>query len=356
MKGFIRTRKAKDGKPHYQVIVKIDGRQHSLGTYRLKKDAWAKLSVTEAQWAAGTYGKPEATFDEYYESWLEKKRKKWRPGTYTSYEHSFRNHILPFFGEKNLRAINPAMVNDWVDELCGKNFSPATVRRFYRYLRAFLNSAEAKDYIDKKPCRDIDLPKMPNKEMDFLKPAELKKLLVESPEHERALFALLAYSGLRLGEGLALTWGDITERGINVWRSWDGKQFGDTKTKASCRVVPVMPVLQRVLEELRQNAERTGPRDYLFSHEGDHPWDQSNTRDKFEAALKKAGLRHLTIHSLRHTFASVVLASGVTIKGLQHALGHASAVMTLNVYAHLIQDDAAKEALRRASRAFGEAA
>ena len=88
------------------------------------------------------------------------------------------------------------------------------------------------------------------------------------------------------------------------------------------------------------------PDNVVFSHDGARPLDHSNVRRDFLKALDRAGLKHVTIHSLRHFFASNMLASGCSIKFLQHALGHASASMTLNVYSHLIPESGAEAVSR----------
>lgn len=84
----------------------------------------------------------------------------------------------------------------------------------------------------------------------------------------------------------------------------------------------------------------------LGTDDGARPLDHSNVRRDFLKALDQAGLKHVTIHSLRHFYASNMLASGCSIKFLQHALGHASASMTLNVYRHLIPESGAEAVTR----------
>ena len=168
-------------------------------------------------------------------------------------------------------------------------------------------------------------------------------------EPERDLVALLAWSGLRLGEGLALAWRhiDFESNAVIVeraWSYWGG--FQEPKTSGSRRAVPMLPILRVHLQELYRSHGEPLPDTLLFSHDGEKPLDPSNVRRDFEAALKRAGLKHVTLHSLRHTYASASLSSGCSIKALQRSLGHASATMTLNTYSHLIQEDHGRSLMR----------
>jgi integrase len=94
----------------------------------------------------------------------------------------------------------------------------------------------------------------------------------------------------------------------------------------------------------------------VFSFGGDRPLDPGNTRKQLYAALNDAGLNHVTLHSLRHSFSSVLLSSGASIKALQRSLGHASATMTLNTYSHLIPEDLGNALLRADKLVTGEEA
>jgi integrase len=158
-------------------------------------------------------------------------------------------------------------------------------------------------------------------------------LLEKAPEPERSLFATLSYSGLRLGEALALQGKDIDfdMKIIRVVKaySYHGR-IGEPKTASSRRAVPLLPILEEVLEP-----RRVKPDELCFTKtrgaRDKQPLDPSNVRKIFERSLEAAGLKHVTMHSLRHSFATVMIASGASIKALQRAMGHASVAMTLNV-------------------------
>lgn len=342
MRGFIRTREGSDGKSRYQAILKMgNGKRKSLGTYKYKKDAQARLQNAESDIANGTYGREELTLNEFYDRYIMAKEKQLKASSLRDLKDSFDLHILPALGDNMILDIGPMEVQGFVDSLDGKGLSSATIGKIFRYLRAGLRQAQNWQLIDRAPTTGIILPRTERKELDFLQPIEINGLLAVAYEPERTLFELLARSGLRLGEALALRWRDIDfdMNAIRVERSWSrAGGFHNPKSESSRRAVVLLPSLAASLKEYLETQEDTSPDNLLFSYSGKQPLDPGNTRREFYRALSSAKLRHVTIHSLRHSFASVMLASGANIKALQRQLGHATATMTLDVYSHLLDD------------------
>jgi integrase len=354
VKGFIRTREGKNGK-RYQVLATVDGRRRSLGTFRKKKDAEAALKKAEGELAAGTFGRETLTLGEFYaDRWYPAKSKSLKGSTLKDYESTFKGHILPAFEDKHLAEIKPLDVQEWIN---GLELSPSSVHRCYRYLRALLNQAVKLDLIQSSPCKGIELPRVDRPELDFLKPSEVRLLLENMREPERTLIATLAYSGLRIGEGLALAWRhiDFENHVVIVSRSWNiHNGFDKPKSSASRRAVPLLPYPEKILGEYYQREGSPDPDALLFTHDGEQPLDPSNVRREFEKGLKAAGLKHVTIHSLRHGYASLLLSKGISIKAVQRCLGHGSAALTLSTYSHLLGDDLGSGALRVNAEIEGE--
>ncbi len=248
---------------------------------------------------------------------------------------------MGLYPESTLSRITPVFRTLKFTEMNRKDLSPATVNLAYRYLHVLVKQAQAWGVMDSNPCTSIVLPRIPGTELSFLAPSDIHRLLEASPEPERTLFALLAFSGLRLGEALALQWKNVDlEHGalfVEKTYSYHGG-IHDPKTKASRRAVPMFPDLALMLHEHMERQEDASPDQLLFS-KGAGPMDPSNIRKVFGQALKGAGLERVTPHSLRHTYASAMLAAGASVKALQRALGHASATMTLNVYSHMIPEN-----------------
>ncbi len=249
-----------------------------------------------------------------------------------------------------LRDITPTDIQSWVNGLSKKKLSASSINRSYRCLHNCLNSAVAKDLIDRSPCRGVDVPRpKQDSEFDILSLDEVSKVLDAADEPERTLIAVLAYGGLRLAEALGLKWKDVDyeNRCMRIERTYNQFGWGTPKTDTSRRAVPLSSTLAEILSTYKDSRKQAGPDDVVFCHEskrdedeGDepNPLDPSNVRRDFNAALKSAGIRHVSLHSLRHFYASNMIASGCSIKFLQHALGHSTATMTLNTYAHWIPE------------------
>lgn len=341
---YIRKRLYDDGTEKYTVGFKD---QHGHWRERVvdgnKRAAEAYLQRVLGEVAAGTFEvkKEDPTLNQFYERWIASKEKSLKASTLASYKSAFENHILPHLGKKRLRNIRPLDIQTWVDGLAAGDLAPATVGRCYRYLRSCIKTAVAWEIIPNDPFKKIILPRVPKEELNFLDHKEIRKLLEASKEPEKALFAVLALSGLRLGEALALQWKDVDfdMRAIYVTKAysyWGGIQ--EPKTAGSRRAVTLLPVLADILIDHRKHMKKHGPDDYLFQTRGLRPLDPANARKRFDDTLTRAKLKSVTLHSLRHSFASIMLSSGASIKALQHALGHSSATMTLNVYSHLIEE------------------
>jgi integrase len=360
MAGHIRRREIEAGTRYYPVL-EVDGKQRTFGSYKTKRDALAKLREVEKKAADGTLDQEKAaTFGVFYERWIAAKEKSLKAATLIDYQHTFKNHILPFFANKRIDAIKPLDVQEWVYslELAAvrqakskkalekidqepKKLSPSSTAKCFRYFRACIRQAETWGEIEKSPCRGIELPRVNREELEYLQPEEIASLIAECREPERTLFTVLAYSGLRLGEGLALRWRDVDfeMNAIKVERSYSiYNGFTEPKTYSSRRAVPMFPSLATCLRDFYRQQGNPAPDALLFTVNGETPLDKGNVRRQFYAALEAAGLKHVSVHSLRHAFASVMLASGASVKALATCLGHASPVMTLNVYSHLIAE------------------
>ncbi|MGN0790227.1 MAG: site-specific integrase, partial [Christensenellales bacterium] len=155
------------------------------------------------------------------------------------------------------------------------------------------------------------------------------------------------YTGLRIGELLALTWSDIDfEKGIlSVTKTChDGNESGkhiriiDTpKTENSRRQIPLSKTLIKMLKEMKKKSNCE-----VVIADGEKPVFIRSYQRTFELLLKKLGLPHKGFHSLRHTFATRALECGMDVKSLSEILGHKNATITLNRYAHSLWEHKAE--------------
>jgi len=156
------------------------------------------------------------------------------------------------------------------------------------------------------------------------------------------------FTGLRQGELLGLTWGDVDLAGgsIRVSKALDRQgQRVDPKTLQAVREVVLMPALTQLLREHKLASPFSRPIDFVFASATGSPLYWRNVaRRGLGAALEAARLEHVRWHDLRHTFASLLIAQGANVVYVSRQLGHASPDITLRVYAHLF--DRAEHAQR----------
>ena len=342
----------KDGSKRYYVRSKVRDVRRSHGSCRTLSEARTLRGNILKSIADGSYWetpKEPVSLHDFYLQWIKSKSKNVKPGTLTDYELTFRLHILPTLGDKSLSRITPGDVQTWVNSLSDKGLSPSSVNKAYRYFRNCVNNAVDTDIIDRSPCRGIMVPPaFQQVELDILSLDEVSRVLDASQEPDKTLFSVLAFSGLRLGEGLGLKWRDIDfeNQCIRVERAYGRYGWSTPKTKSSRRAVPISQTLAAILREYQAVCDGSTPEGVVFSHDGTAPLDPSNVRRDFNSALEDAGVRHVSLNSLRHFYASNMIASGCSIKFLQNSLGHSTATLTLNTYSHLIPESGGESVTR----------
>ena len=170
---------------------------------------------------------------------------------------------------------------------------------------------------------------------------ELRRLLDELPDRWRLLFELMAHTGLRVGEVLALQWLhlDLGRRRVQVRRRWYRGTFAPPKSRFGRRDVPITEGMSRALWELRKQS-RAQDDELVFPSTSGTPLDAANLgRRVLAPAAKRAGVPWATFHTLRHTCATTLFRHGLNAKQVQGWLGHHAASFTIDTYIHLLDDD-----------------
>jgi integrase len=234
-----------------------------------------------------------------------------------------------------------------VDGRPGK--SPKTVRNVMGTMHSIFELALQRNLIAANPCQLIELPAVArDTDIRFLDHVELEALLRPAPDRdrpqsefewwrvERVLYLAAAMTGLRQSELLALRWCDIDwlARRARVRRSFVRGEFGAPKSKRSTRSVPLATRLMRELELLFQASVWDGDEDLVFAnpHTG-RPMDRTKLLKRFKAACRRAGVRPVRFHDLRHTFGTRMAAcEHVSMRTLQEWMGHRDFATTL-IYA-----------------------
>lgn len=318
-----------------------EGQQRSK-SFRLRDEAKRYAADVESAKNGGAYVDPalaRPTVGQWAAQWLETKTDL-KPTTRERYAGILREHITPRWESVRLGEVTHSAVQAWVAELA-KDRAPATVRKVHRVLSMILEAAVKDGRLARNPSAGVSLPRLASTEKRYLTHQQVADLAAEVGEDYRLVVLFLAYTGLRWGEMAALRVGRVhfLRRRIEVAESVSPvagvMTFGTTKGHES-REVPLPRFL--VLELSRQVAGKA-PDDLVFEGtRGGVMRSQTFQRAALTAAAKRVGVPGFHPHELRHTAASLAIASGADVKVVQRMLGHKSATMTLDLYGHLFGD------------------
>ena len=297
--------------------------------------------------------KTGATFADAAAEWLryvEHDRGR-KPSTVEGYRAIVRSQLLPEFGERPIESITTSMIETWISRM---DRSASTRTKALVLLHGIFKRARKVYDLPTNPVTDVERPPMSRSgDIEVFSPEEVMALVrAAADEQDAAIFLTAAFSGLRRGELLALRWRDVDFAGslIRVRASYAAGQVTTPKS-GKVRSVPMAPDVARALAKLGERGYKTGDDDLVFLGQLGSFVDPSALRRRYDAAVKRAGLRRLRFHDLRHTFGTRMIAKA-DIRRVQEWMGHAD-VQTTMKYLHYVprEDDA-----RLVAEAFGAAA
>jgi integrase len=323
-----------------------------------KKDAETYLSKTLAAISTGTFVEPSSlTVNSYLEKWLERIAKtRVSERTYRGYEWLLKNRVSTTLGNKKLSDVRPLDIQTLYGEMQERGLSSRSVRAFHAVLSSAFKQAVRWQMLARNPCEAVDLPRQIRKEMQAFSPEEARRFLeAAAKDSHGVIFAFALATGMRPEEYLALKWSDIdlNKGTATVQRSLQrpkggGWYYDEPKTSRSRRTIPLpTSIVRSLIEHKRQQAEarlKLGAvyqqHDLVFASADGTPFMLSNlTRRHFKPILKSAKLPDsFRLYDLRHSCATVLLAAGENPKVVSERLGHASIVLTLDTYSHVLPD------------------
>lgn len=255
--------------------------------------------------------------------------------TQQHYEYVIDNHLLPAFGEVQLRLISRESIQALLAAKL-KDLSWRTVKHIRTTLGTILGTAEVWGYLEDNPVRKTRLPRRgcrPDRQV--LSPEQLRQVLAKLPEPSKSLVWLLVLTGLRIGELLALRWQDVDlEAGVlRVRRTLYEGHFDEPKTKSSSRTVPLAAEGIAILK--RRRPEAPGMEVLVFSSKTGTPLCRRNLSNRQLAPVCEAlGLPRISWHCLRHCNATLLDSVGTPLGTVQALLGHSSPEITREIYLH----------------------
>lgn len=305
--------------------------------------------------------KAKVSFAEYMQEWYDTYRKgKFSNSTDVETRRAIK-HAKELFGNTTLNQLTRSKYQKAINKYA-ENRAENSVRAAHKYWRMCLQNAYNDRLIDRNPSDNVQMcgrPEM-HENLKFISKSELTelvKVLKSDLSYDSVVrYTLLtaAATGLRYGELSGLTWDniDFESMQISVKQTWDVKEraFAKLKTPSSERTVDVDVNTLALLAELkREQTEflmKSGLRNpnnlVFFNKQGKIAWN-TNCNSVLETVCKNARIQRITVHGLRHTYASILLYEGINIKYISKKLGHKDPTVTLKTYSHIIDEMAPKE-------------
>jgi len=263
--------------------------------------------------------------------------------TQVTYEGYLKKWIIPRWGACRLMDVKAVEVEKWLKTLCFKKTGIPLARgskaKIRNIMSALYSHAIRWEWADKNPITSVRQSAKRQKAPDVLTPEEIVALLSELPNPLRTIIELDAFTGLRRGELIGLRWDDVDfeQLLLHVRRSVVAMVEGAPKTEASQKDVPLDAQTAESLFVWRRTSPYPGPGDWVFASpakEGKQPyWPGTLWRYYGKPALKRAEItKHVTYHTFRHTFGTLLNANGENPKVVQELLRHASLKVTTDVY------------------------
>lgn len=342
----------------YSIVVDI-GRDHKnrrkqkwFSGYERKKDAENDLPRILNEIRKG-YTEPEnMTLEEYFDQWLNRKKRNVQPGTYEHYESYMRTHIIPGLGHLKISQLEPHHVESFMDEVHEKDLSQRSKKHIFRILSSSLINGK-RSGIKEGIMEGIESPKVDRQQIEFWTQEEVNKFMGSLKSKNHAIPIILALAtGMRRGEILGLKWSqvDFENKKISVFNQLKKDDGGkwiispQLKTSTSYRTIDIdhntVELLKEHLRQQDKDKMKCGP-DYhnlglvCATSTGDSI-KPTYLRTVFNRTIKKSGVKKISFHGLRHTHATLLLRDGVHPKVVQERLGHRSIQTTLDTYSHII--------------------
>lgn len=339
------------------------GRQvKTYKTFPTLKEARAALQLHEVARNRGEVVRPSTlTLAQWLTQWMDNVVRFSRAVTTVyAYDHMIQGYIIPLLGDTPLQKLTPQQLQGYYATLMrDRQLHSNTVRKHHDLLNAAPKTAVRQGVLLRNPAQQVEAPRYQKPDIRFYTPEELQALLeLCRGDRVEVLVKLAALLGLRREEILGLTWDcvDFDRRLITIRqvRTAAGRTVVDKqpKTPTSQRKLYIPDDLEEVLRRewdrqqhyralLGEDYDRTGEErgGYVFVHEDGRPVRPNYASDLFTAFIRKNGLPYITLHGLRHSFASIANAKGIPIYDIGKALGHSSSATTSKVYTHLLDQN-----------------
>lgn len=342
------------------IFINHQGRRKAKKIGRNKRTANEVAKTIEAKLALGDLGalsteREEQSntplFQEYAATWIEVVvPATCKPSTLGDYQGILKNHVLPVFGKKPVNEISRMMVKTVLMGKKNQGYANSTVTHIKNAISGVLNIALDDEILSTNPAQNIGKIFKKQESKLTIEPYtkdELRVLLDTSRLHYKKqypMYLTMARTGIRYGECLGLQEEDIDfeNRFIHIQRSLSKGKIETPKNGQSRKVDMSLQLAQELKQLLHQRKidklEKgwTEMPKWVFVKDNGNPYHESYSRRIFYSAIKKAGLRKIRIHDLRHTYATLRITKGDNVADVSKQLGHHSVKFTMDIYYHWI--------------------
>jgi integrase len=333
-----------------------DGRRRQVtkSGFATKKEASAALSKALAAVGDRTFTAPDTiTVSAYLATWLDGLDRK--PATLEAYRRIVERHLTPTLGRGRVQMLTPVQIKAAYRSLQDdKGLSPTTVQLVHQVLSKALSDAVHDGLLLASPAAKVKAPSRARPEMQTWNREQVSTFL-RHVEGERlaAMWRLFLTTGMRRGEVAALRWQDVNIDGAalsvrqtgnmigGAWTVGTPKGRGDATAKSRRLALDAVTVAALRAHRTRQLQERMAwggdwqDLGLVFVREDGSPLNPSTIGQQLTIRAKQAGLPHVRVHDLRHTYATLALEAGVHPKVVSERLGHANIGITLDLYSHV---------------------
>lgn len=272
--------------------------------------------------------------------------------TIYGYRNILKNHLAPYFKGMQLQAVKAATLQEYRIQKTNEGLSQNTISKHFALLHSVFRDACNKELVAKNPVDMMERIAVKKQERLFMNTEEIASLCLSVANTKLELPVTLAvYLGLRRGEVVGLRWADVDFDSnvlyINNTRTKAGGNIivKEPKTKKSCRAFcmpeAVKCVLQNALQqqnEIKVKHKRYNDSGYVFTRDDGSPFSPNYLSDLFHEHVKKAGMKPIRFHDLRHAFASIANSAGVAMGEISSTMGHSSQAVTATIYTHDFTD------------------